>query len=173
MQMPHRNSLIAEKPVIIRKLIVISGSTRILKEPRKPVFALERFDGVFVRQIRKYEKQLRSTDILIISPVYGLVNARDKIFFRKPMGYEWDKFRITESQANKIRRESTRTFQRLFSRREYSEIYLNVGRNMLRLLPSIEKLSAGAKVIYAEGCGIGPKMAHMKKWLELQTSQSR
>ncbi|MEM3551788.1 MAG: hypothetical protein QXV01_11940, partial [Candidatus Bathyarchaeia archaeon] len=61
----------------MKKLMIISGSMRLLKEPEEPIPAIQRFDGVFVRLVRKYSKKLRDIDIYILSPIYGLVKAEE------------------------------------------------------------------------------------------------
>ncbi|MEM2969540.1 MAG: hypothetical protein QXR63_01230 [Candidatus Bathyarchaeia archaeon] len=62
----------------MKKLIIISASARLLKEPVEPILATQRFDGVFIKLLRKYQKQLRNFDILILSPVHSLIKAEKR-----------------------------------------------------------------------------------------------
>jgi hypothetical protein len=151
----------------VKKLIIVSGSVRVLKEPAEPVPAIQRFDGVFIRLIRKYYKRLRGFDILILSPVYGLIRAEDKIIFEEPMGGSWRRPALSDSDAARLRESSFSTLQRLLAKREFDEVYINVGRTMLRKIGGFEgMLPKTTKITYSEGNGIGPKMRHMKNWIE-------
>jgi hypothetical protein len=65
--------------------MIISGSRRILKEPFTPIPALQRLDGVFIRLVRKYNEKLRNVDILILSPIYGMITADAEIEYKEPI----------------------------------------------------------------------------------------
>jgi len=151
----------------LKKLIIVSGSTRLLKEPADPIPAIQRFDGVFIRLVRKYHKQLRDFDILILSPIYGLVKAEEKIGFIEPIQGSWRDLNLNENEISKLRESSLSTLQKLLKRKQYDEIYVNVGRSLLKTIEGFDKtVPQAVKITYAEGPGIGPKMAHMKNWIE-------
>jgi hypothetical protein len=151
----------------LRNLIIVSGSARVVREPVEPVPALERFDGVFARLIRKYRKQLRGCDILIVSPVYGLITAEQKIGFKQPVKGSWRGPLLDDSDISRLRKSSLAMLQSMLKRQQYSEIYVNVGKKMLEILAGFEGMvPQKTKITYAEGLGIGPKLTHMKKWIE-------
>ncbi|MEM2875951.1 MAG: hypothetical protein QXL67_03235 [Candidatus Bathyarchaeia archaeon] len=50
----------------MKSLVIVSGSTRLIKEPPTPIPAIQRFDGVFIRRVRKYHKQIRDIDIAFL-----------------------------------------------------------------------------------------------------------
>ncbi|MEM3551982.1 MAG: hypothetical protein QXV01_12940, partial [Candidatus Bathyarchaeia archaeon] len=90
-----------------------------------------------------------------------------KINYKEPIGGNWYKFRINNNEIPKLRDSSLSTLKIMMTKQQCNEIYINVGKNMLKIIEGFEKLVPNdTKVIYAQGCGIGPKMAHMKKWLE-------
>jgi hypothetical protein len=150
----------------LRKLVIVSGSIRVLKTPTQPIPAIERINGVFVGQIRKYYNHFRNTDVLILSPIYGLVAAKEKIAFKEPSGTKWYDFDVSPDEEKRNREANLKILQNLLSKNQYNEIYLNVGKNMLRLIPKIEEIvPKSTSVVYSMGAGIGPKMAHMKKWI--------
>jgi hypothetical protein len=152
----------------MKKLIIISGSMRLLKEPDEPIPAIQRFDGVFIRLVKKYYEKLRTIDVCILSPIYGLVRAEEKINYKKPIDGKWYKFEISRDKISKLRASSLSTLKMLMNGQRYNEIYINVGKNMLKIIEDFEKIvPKNIKIVYAQGRGIGPKMAHMKKWLEL------
>lgn len=157
----------------MKKLIIVSGSTRLLKEPAEPIPAIQRFDGVFIRLVRKYHKQLRDFDILILSPLYGLIKAEEKIGFIEPIQGSWRDLNLNENEISKLRESSLSTLQKLLKKKQYGEIYVNVGKNMLKIMKGFDKIVPQTiKITYAQGPGIGPKMAHMKNWIESHINAS-
>ena len=48
--------------------------------------------------------------------------------------------------------------------RKYSEVYVNVGKELHSIIEGIEGVLS-CRIVYAEGNGIGPKVAHMKNWM--------
>ena len=153
----------------MKKLIIVSGSSRILKEPREPIPATERFDGIFIRSIRNYVNKLKNVDILILSPVYGLISPQKKISYHEPIGGSWHKAQFSKRQIEAAKKANLPTIEKVLSEQKYDEIYVNVGKTMLQLIEGFEQIvPKTTKITYAEGKGIGPKVAHMKSWMELQ-----
>lgn len=151
----------------MKNLIIISGSTRIIKDIPRPIPAIQRFDGVFIRLIRKYLKKARDIDILILSPVYGLISGEEKIEYKEPIGENWRKLKFDSNAISRMRESNLRMLRKWLSKRNYAEIYINVGKNMLKLIEGFEQIvPQTTKVTYAQGSGIGPKMTHMKSWIE-------
>jgi len=149
--------------------MIISGSSRMLKEPKDPIPAIERFDGIFMRTIRNYIHRLKKVDILILSPVYGLISPEDKIPYHEPIGGNWHKADFPKDKIDDARKANLVAMRKALSKQKYDEIYVNVGRKMLKLMEGFEQLTPKTtKIIYAQGAGIGPKVAHMKNWIELQ-----
>jgi len=118
----------------MKKLIIVSGSYRVIREPKNPIPALERFDGVFIRLIRKYYKELRNFDVLILSPTYGLIKAEEKIGFKEPIRGSWRKLELSKDTVSRLRDSSLSTLQRLLTKQQYDEIYINVGKNLLKII---------------------------------------
>lgn len=158
----------------MKKLIIVAGSTRLTKEPTEPIPALQRFDGVHARLIRKYKDQLRNVDIVFISPVYGLIRAQEKIGLKEPAAGNWRKLALTEDEIIKLKDSTIPALKRLLSKNQYDEVYVNVGKSLLRGLEGLDKMfPQTTKITYSQGRGIGPKMSHMKVWIKLQTSLNK
>jgi hypothetical protein len=51
------------------KLLIVAASSKIKEKPKDPVQALERFDGMFIKQISKHYESLQDVDVFILSPV--------------------------------------------------------------------------------------------------------
>ena len=152
----------------MRKLLIISGSPRVLRNPVQPIPAIQRFDGIITRTVKKYYEQISNIDVLIVSPVYGLIKAEEKISFKEPACGNWHKLKLSKEHVSYLKERNLSILQNLLQRRKYDEIYVNVGKNLLKIIEGFDKVvPRSTKITYAEGSGIGPKMAHMKKWIEV------
>lgn len=146
-----------------KKLILITTSYRLNKEIKEPIPAIERFDGVYFRILKKYirEGKLRNVDILIVSEKYGLIWAKDKVPYYDIHG-KMGSLSLSKKSIEKIRQQNLQKLKQIVNR--YSEIYVNVGREFLKLIRGFEKFTT-CKVTYATGRGLGPKALHMKEWI--------
>lgn len=128
--------------------------------------AIERFDGVYFRLLRKYirEGNLRNADILIVSEKFGLIWAKDKIPYYEVQG-KIGALNLDNKTIEELRQKNLQKLKKIVNR--YSEIYVNVGREYLKLIEGFEKFTT-SKVTYASGKGLGPKALHMKQWIMSQ-----
>ncbi|MGB7902341.1 MAG: hypothetical protein WCG09_07880 [Halobacteriota archaeon] len=148
------------------KLLIVSASSKIEVEPPTPVPALQRFDGAFVKQIRKYHQSLQNVDVLMLSPVYGLVAAEERLASKEPFGGHWNRLALSEDDIIRLRQPSLQKIRYLLEKNDYEEVYLNLGTELSKIIEGFElMLPKTTRVIYAQGKGMGPKMAHMKRWL--------
>lgn len=151
----------------MRRLIIVSESLRRLKEPSEPIPALDRFDGIYFRIIKKYRRKgkLQDTDCIIVSKSFGIICQNEKISYYKPdhidtIGY----LNMNKNQIKKLRGKNLAKFKEIFDKNKYSEIFVNVGKRFMELIEGFEKLTS-AKIIYASGPGLGPKAQHLKRWI--------
>lgn len=152
------------------KLLIISSSSKIVKKPEEPIPALQRFDGALMRTLRKYYKDTDSIEVLILSPIYGLISAEAKIGVKEPAKGTWNGLNLTTSAIAELRSPSISTLRLMLSKKQYSEIYVNVGKELLRIIAGFDGIvPSGTRITYAQGPGIGPKMAHMRDWLKSNT----
>jgi len=140
-------------------LLILSCSKRKLKNPT-PMLALERYDGVNYRVIKKLKRSgkfPKNLDIVIISVKYGFLRAMDLIGYYELL--------MTEQQALKLRFDVLNELEEFFKDKNYEEIFVNLGKTYLLAIDGFERfLPEKTKVVYAEG-GIGQKMKEMKEWL--------
>jgi len=139
------------------------------KEPKEPIPAAQRFDGIIMRVTRKYASKLKNVDILILSPTHGLIPPEKKIPYSQPLGggWKWNKVQFSKDKLEEARVTNLRVLKEILSKRQYCEIYVNVGKAMLQLIEGFEEMiPQNAKLTYARGRGIGPKIADMKNWME-------
>jgi hypothetical protein len=151
---------------MVRKLIIVSASSRILEEPKEPIPALERYDGIFLRILRKYlrEGKLRDTDIIIVSREFGVIKSNDMIPYHEPYYGKFGEIGLDESKVRRLRDKNLNILKGLIAQGNYSEIYLNVGYEYKKLISGLENF-AKCKITYASGSGFGPKGRHMKNWI--------
>jgi len=131
--------------------------------------AIDRYEGVFFRVLKKYLKEglLRDVDILIITKRHGLIGSEEFIPYEPTFTSK-----VLSKDASKMRDQNLRTLSEWLSRKQYSEIYVNCGQEFMQLIKGFEKLTT-SKITFAVGSrrGIGPKAAHMKNWI-LERSES-
>jgi len=74
---------------------------------------------------------------------------------------------LSESDFARLRESSFETLHTVLEKKEYDEIYINLGKELLRVIEGFElALPSTTKVTYAQGSGMGPKMTHMRDWLK-------
>jgi len=143
----------------LRYLLVLGCSQR--KRPdagRLP--ALERYDGVNYRVLRKLERERGlpgNLDIVILSAKYGLIAGST--------GIEDYDLRLTPDRAAALSSIVAQRLDEQVCSANYLQIFINLGKDYMPALAGCISLSrAELQLIYARG-GIGEKMAQMKEWL--------
>jgi len=150
----------------MRKLLIVSSSSRIVPEQTGKMLAVDRYDGVFFRVLRKAlrDSRRRDIDVLILSPVYGLIKGNEQIEYHKPLMGKWGTLSLSEDEVTRMREKNLSFLESFIRRHEYSETYVNVGREYMKLIEGLEKFLTH-RVTYAKGKGVGPKAADMKMWI--------
>ena len=87
-----------------------------------------------MRVIRKYYSKRRKLNVLILSLVYGLVWAEEKIPYKEPIGGGWYRLPLSEDEVVKLRETNLSTLRKILVISEYDEIHLNIGKYMLELM---------------------------------------
>lgn len=138
-------------------LLIIGCSQK--KNPSPcPVKALDRYDGVNFKVIKKFRRDKKlpeNLDIIIISAKYGFLKADEKID-------DYD-VRMTEKRAQELHPNIVHEMKEFISNKVYEEIFINLGKDYMPAIEGIENL-ANCPVLYAQG-RIGEKMGALKKWL--------
>jgi hypothetical protein len=122
--------------------------------------ALERYDGVHFRVLRKARREgywLENLDALIVSAKYGLLELNTPI-----ENYD---LRMTSKQATQLRPIVAHVLAERIKSMAYAEIFLNIGKMYHQSLGDWDVgLSRDTIVIYASG-GIGQRSRQMRDWL--------
>ncbi len=138
-------------------LLIIGCSQK--KDPSQtPMKALNRYNGVNFKVIKKFKRERKlpeNLDIVIISAKYGFLRADDYID-------DYD-LRMTKKRAQELHPAILNELEELISNNTYKEIFINLGKDYL---PAIEGFNtcAACPVLYAQG-RIGEKLRDMKKWI--------
>jgi hypothetical protein len=122
--------------------------------------ALERYDGVNYRVVRKARRENRwprGLDLLILSARYGLLGADAPID-------DYD-MAMTPARARELRADVVGQLAGRVSAGGYGEIFVNLGRSYLLALEGWERdLPEAIRVSYAMG-GIGQRASQMLCWI--------
>lgn len=139
-------------------LLIVSCSNRKHKNPA-PIFALERYDGIFHRVIKKTPRP-QNLDILILSAEYGLISETTpvQLYDRK----------MDKARAIELRPRVETQLNELLENKYYAETFINLGVHYQSALLTVNAVhlinTHGGNIIHASG-GIGMKASQMKKWL--------
>ncbi len=137
-------------------LLLLACSARKRSDPRRPVAALERYDGVFFRVLRKWLRGgvIAVPDVWIISARFGLIEAGTPI-------PEYDQ-RMDARRAMELAPQVRAELQQRLERHRYQRVFVNVGRDYAPTLAGVEQLKSAS---WATGA-IGQRAQQMKQWLE-------
>ena len=138
-------------------LLIISCSQRKVETPES-LPALERYDGVVYRTLRKAKREgwfPSNLDVLIISAAYGLLPNYQPI-----NDYER---RITPERARQLLPAIQRQLQTYINGRKYTQVFINLGKVYMQTL---EGFDWGLVSTMEASGGIGQKTSQMKAWLE-------
>jgi hypothetical protein len=143
----------------LRSLLIVACSQR--KRPDPGLLpALERYDGVYFRVLRKARREgywPANLDVLIVSAKYGLVELHTAI--------EYYDLRITPEQALRLKPSVVSILAKRVTSMTYAEVFLNVGKTYQVALEGWNvRLSDDTAVVYASG-GIGQRAGQMRQWL--------
>jgi hypothetical protein len=122
--------------------------------------AIERYDGVNFRVLRKARREgywPENLDVLILSAKYGLIDTATPIAC-----YEQ---RMTSERAIALNARILEELRSLVGRRDYNEVYIDLGRDYLPAIRGCAEVFSGLRVIYAEG-RIGERLKGLRDWLK-------
>jgi hypothetical protein len=138
-------------------LVLISCSAAKRRTPAAPVRAIDRYDGIFFRVIRKAMADGRMsprTHVAIISAKFGLIATETTIPF-------YDQ-KMDKSRAAVLRQSVRKELQQLLREHKFAKVFINLGRHYAVLIDDLPELRAATWA----GGPIGKRAAAMKSWLE-------
>lgn len=152
--------------------MIVSASS-LVKTTAQAIPAIERYDGVFMRVLRKCVREglVDPEDILVVSPVLGMIRGLDKLPYRKAEG-SWHDPRINRDHVDRMNRDALLLVKNLVESRRYPEVYVNIGKKLQPIIAGIGDV-VHSRIVYAEGSGLGPKAAHMRDWIHFTKAAGR
>jgi hypothetical protein len=152
-----------------RRLLIVSASVRTTSGFEK-LRAIELFDGIFARAVRKYIREgfIDRRDVFFVSPTLGLIRGTEPLDLGHTINTEnWHKPKIMIDKEDLLRLNdrALSVLREAAGKTEYVEAYVNVGKSLTQIINGIDTVLR-CPIIYAHGRGIGPKTAHMKAWVK-------
>jgi len=138
------------------RLLILSSTER-QRPDSAQLPALERYRGIYPTLLRSLQRngRLRDFDVVFVTAM-GVFKGNEGVPYRnEPM---------TDELASSLRGQNLRKLERIFSEKDYGEVYVNVGQKYLKSISGFENFT-NAPVTYAKGV-LGQKATHMKQWLQ-------
>lgn len=104
-----------------------------------------------------------NADIFVLTKK-GLLDSNDTMTYSEPEPGTPGTLSLAKHDLERIRRKNLRILRKAFESTKYDRVYVNVGREYIRLIEGIERISP-VVVEYASGRGLGPKARHMRDWI--------
>lgn len=143
-------------PTPKRKLLLIACSNR-KRRDKGLLPALERYDGVTYRVIRKAMREgyfPPNVDIKILSAKFGLIDAQTRIPY-------YDQ-RMDRERAGRLRSQVQSRLEKILISQKYAEVYIDLGKNYFVLLDTF--VFPPDIVFYRIEGKIGIRLCKLKSW---------
>lgn len=144
-----------------RKRLLILGPTFRRNPSEKTLTAMERFDGVFFRVLRKHLQRATDVDVVVMVDDLTLVDGNSYLQYTQPEGEKWGRQTFSKRMYEEARAKNEAFLSKKLSEGKYGEIYVAMGKRHAMALPSLPS----HKVIFPTSGGLGPKAKALKEWL--------
>src|SRR5437016_548133 len=116
------------------RLLILSCSARKRQIPAVPIAALQRYDGVFFRVLRKWmrDRPFQPLYVVIISSKYGAITGRTAIV-------DYDQ-KMTAERAVALGASLRSRLRNASRRRRFGSIFINVGRLYAGVIAGVPEL---------------------------------
>lgn len=142
------------------KYLLITSCSKRKKNINSKIQAINRYDGTVFKIIKKMMSEKifpEAVDILIVSAKYGLIKSTDKIEYYDEL--------MNNNKIKVLKPNVMQSISKILKKTDYNEIFINLGKNYIRLLNGFEKfVNSNCKIIYAKG-RIGQKLKQTRDWL--------
>ncbi len=144
------------------RLLILGPSYRRNTSP-EPLPAIERYDGLFYRIVRKNMDKMKEKgiDVIIITEDLEVVTPETKLPYKPPVGSKWRTLPPTSRDPEKIEK-MQRQILEIVKSRKYDEIFIALNKHYQALLPD---LTPHTKKIISDFEGLGRKAKSLKEWL--------
>lgn len=125
--------------------------------------AIQRYDGLFYRVARKYLRDVRDVDVVVMVDDLILVDSTTPLPYSEPEGKEWGGQTFSNEVVEKARAKNSDFLDKKLKDRKYSEVFISMGKQYAEALPDLSRFDV--KVIFPSTGGPGPKAQALKEWL--------
>lgn len=142
------------------KLLILGPTYRRNPSP-EPLPAIERYDGIFYKIVRKYMDKVREKgiEILIVTEDLEVVTPDTPLPYKPPKGNHWKT--LPPARTERTVKLQTKIAE-LLKGKHYDEIFIALNKYYRNLLPD---LKTHTKRVLSQFSGIGPKAQALKKWI--------
>ena len=145
------------------KLLILGPSYRRKTDPQ-PLPAIERYDGVYYRIVRKYMDKIRKKeiDVIIITEDLEIVDYKTPLPYKPPRGKTWHNFALSKREIEEKMHHVKEKIEEIIRSKRYEEVFIVLNKNYLNLLPDI---SPYVRSIIISSGGFGSKAKELKSWI--------
>ena len=134
-------------------LLIVSCSKR-KKNLNGEVEAAQLYDGPVYRMLRNRKPE--NVDVLILSAKYGLIGSSSLISYYDQL--------MTPERARGLVKEVAEKLSGVFSKNNYKEVFINLGKTYLLALDDSMSVLANENICWGKG-PIGKRLSQLKNWL--------
>ena len=147
---------------LAKRLLVLGPSFR-RNRSSEVLPAIQRYDGLFYRVARKYLKDTKNVDVVVMVDDLTLVDSATPLPYSEPKGKEWGKQKFSNKIVEKAKVKNSGFLDEKLRNKKYSEVFISMGKQYAEALPDVSQF--GTKVIFPSTGGPGPKAQALKEWL--------
>lgn len=141
--------------------LLILGPSYWRNTSQEPLPAIERYDGVFYRIVRRNVGKVeeKGIDIIIVTEDLEVVAPETKLPYKPLVGDRWRTTPPTTRDPEKIEKLRNQILE-IVKNKRYDEIFIALNRHYQQILPD---LTPYTREIMADFKGLGPKASSLKE----------
>jgi len=146
----------------VAKLLILGPTYRRSASP-EPLPAIERYDGLLYRIVRRNMDKVKEKgmDIVIVTEDLEVVAPETKLPHKPPAGSKWKTLPPTIMSSERIEKLRNQVLE-IVRGKEYDEIFVALNKHYRQRLPD---LTSYTKKVIADFEGLGAKAKALKEWL--------
>ena len=152
------------KVISMPKLLIL-GPSYMRKINPNLLPAIERYDGIYYRIVRKYMDKIKKKriDIIIITEDLELLQSNSLLPYKSPKGKDWRSLALPKELIEKKQKEIRRKLLRLIESKHYDEIFIVLNKHYKKILPDLTPYTSR---VISDFRGLGHKAQALKEWIE-------
>ena len=121
----------------MRKLLILGPSYQRNPNP-EPIPAIERYNGIFYKIVRKHMDKVKekNIDIIIITENLDIVTSETKLPYKPPIGETWKTLPPITKNPERIEKLRKQILE-IVENKKYDEIFITLNKYYQALLPNL------------------------------------